>query len=147
MTVPPEITKTIAIKATPERVWEALTDMALMQQWMAEPDFDLEIITDWRVGSPITIKGFHHEFFVNKGTVLRFEPYQVLKYNYLSSLSHLPEEPQYFTSIKFRLIPVQGQTQLTITLRNFPTFEIFKHLDFYWNGTLVVLKNWLEKNK
>lgn len=147
MTIPPEITKTIVIQASPERVWKELTDVALMQQWMAEPDFDLEIITDWRVGSPIITKGFHHEPFVNKGTVLRFEPFRVLKYNYISSLSPLPEEPQYFTSIKFRLTPVQGETQLTITLRNFPTYEILKHVDFYWNVTLVVLKNRVEKNK
>jgi len=141
-----ELVKTITINAIPEQVWNALTNPGIMKKWMAEPEFELEITTDWRVGHPITIKGFHHLPFINKGTVLRFEPYRVFKYNYLSSISELPEEPQNFTSIKFRLTPQEQQTLLTVTLKNFPTETIFKHVDFYWNNTLAILKKLVEKS-
>lgn len=38
---------------------------------IGEPEMGIEIITNWQVGSPIVIKGFHHKKFENKGTVLQ----------------------------------------------------------------------------
>ena len=35
-------------------------------------------------------------------------------------------------------------TELTLTLSNFTTETIYKHLNFYWNTTLEVLKNFIE---
>lgn len=62
-----EILETITIKAPVYRVWDTLTRTDLMQQWMGDPEMHVEVITDWEVGSPIVIKGFHHVAFENKG--------------------------------------------------------------------------------
>jgi hypothetical protein len=32
-----------------------------------------------------------------------------------------------------------------LTLRDFPTHTIYKHLDFYWRATLGVLKQFVER--
>lgn len=64
---------------------------------MADPEVGIELITNWKVGSPITIKGFHHIKFENKKTVLQFEPDKVLQYDYLSSLSRLPDKPENYS--------------------------------------------------
>jgi uncharacterized protein YndB with AHSA1/START domain len=62
----------VIIKAPRSEVWRALTDPDWMRQWMAEPEVGIEISTDWRVGTPIVIKGFHHDIhFENKGAVLQ----------------------------------------------------------------------------
>jgi uncharacterized protein YndB with AHSA1/START domain len=140
-----QIDKTIIINASPSTVWKALTDPDSIKQWMVEPGMAFEIITDWKVGNPITIKAFHHTPFENKGTVLQFESDSVLQYNYLSSLSRLPDKPENYSSIEFRLAPLENRTSFTLTLRNFPTETIFRHIDFYWRATIEVMKTWIEK--
>ena len=115
------IEKTIIIKASPSAVWDTLTNPSMMNQWMGEPEMGTEIITDWKVGNPIVIKGIHHIKFENKGTVLQFESNKVLRYNYLSSLSRLPDKHENYSIIEFRLEPVENKTLLSLTLANFPT--------------------------
>lgn len=141
------IDKTIIIKAPPYTVWDTLTNPDMIRQWVGEPEMGIEIITDWKVGNPIVIKGFHHIKFENKGTVLHVEPNKVLQYNYLSSLSRLPDKPENYSIVEFRLAPapLENQTSLTLTLSNFPTETIFKHLDFYWKTTVEIIKKVIEK--
>jgi uncharacterized protein YndB with AHSA1/START domain len=142
-----KIEETIIINASPHTTWNTMTDATLMKQWMGEPEMQLEIITDWRVGSPIIIKGFHHIKFENKGTVLHFEPNKFLKYDYLSSISRLPDQPENYTIIEFAINPLENKTALTLTLSNFPTESIFKHIGFYWRTTIHLLKNSAERSQ
>ena len=115
-----------------------------MKQWMGEPEMALDIIADWKVGNPIIIRGFHHVQFENKGYVLRFQPGRILKYDYLSSLSCLPDKGENRTVIEFILTPIENRTTLTLTLSNFPTEAIFKHVSFYWTTTIDVIKKTIE---
>ena len=48
------------IDAPPAAVWRTLTNPILMKQWMAEPDLRIEIVTDWKVGSPFIVSGHHN---------------------------------------------------------------------------------------
>lgn len=145
-TFPSNIEKTIRIQASPATVWDVLCNPRQMKLWMAEPEMELEVITDWRAGNPIVIRGFHHIAFENKGTVLQFEPHSVLEYNYLSSVSRLPDIPQNHTVVRFMLVPVEGHTSLTLLLRNFPTESIWKHVQFYWQTTLEVIRDFAERS-
>jgi uncharacterized protein YndB with AHSA1/START domain len=138
------INKSLLISASSSRVWEFLTNPDLMKQWMGDPEMKIEILTDWRVGNPFIIKGFHHLQFENKGTILRFEPEKVFQYNYLSSLSNLADIPKNRTIITFTLVQKEEQTELTVEASNFPTEFIYKHLEFYWNGTIHLLKEVME---
>jgi uncharacterized protein YndB with AHSA1/START domain len=138
------IQRTIVINAPPPAVWEALTHPDLMKQWLGEPEMGIEVVTDWTVGGPILTRGFHHARFENQGTVLRFEPPAVLRYSHLSSWSRLPDKPESYSVFEFRLQPGEDHTSLTVILSGFPTESIFKHLDFYWRGTLGVLKRFVE---
>jgi uncharacterized protein YndB with AHSA1/START domain len=140
-----KIEETIVINASLYTVWDTLTNTTLMKQWMGEPEMQLEVITDWKVGSPIVIMGFHHIQFENKGTVLHVEPNKHLKYDYLSSISRLPDQPENYTIIEFVLNPLEHQTVLTLTLSNFPTESIFKHVGFYWRTTIHMMKKLAER--
>jgi uncharacterized protein YndB with AHSA1/START domain len=144
MTTIERIDRTIDIDAPPGLVWRALTDPVQMKRWMAEPEMDLEILTDWAVGSPIVVRGFHHVKFENTGSVLRFEPERALTYTHLSSLSQLPDTPESHSVLAFTLMSSERGTSLTLTIRDFPTHTIFKHIDFYWRTTLGVLKQFIE---
>lgn len=136
--------KTIIINALPLAVWDTLTNPDRMKQWMGEPEMEIEVSTNWHIGHPIVIRGFHHLPFENKGTILQCEHSKVLKYNYLSSISELPDIPENYTVIEFRLLPLKEQTSLTLTLSNFPTESIFKHVDFYWGTTMEIIKKSIE---
>ncbi|MEO6978531.1 MAG: SRPBCC domain-containing protein [Mucilaginibacter sp.] len=136
--------KNIIINAIPAKVWEVLTSPQLMAKWMAETE--IEIITSWHVGSPIIIRGDLHGIpFENTGLVLQFEPEKLLHYNHLSTLSNLPDEIESYSIIEFRLRPKGHETVLTLTLSNFPTEAIYRHLAFYWSVTLEMMREFVEK--
>jgi uncharacterized protein YndB with AHSA1/START domain len=142
------ISRTVIIRADTTAVWRALTDPVLIRRWAAEPELNLEVVTDWQVGSPIIFKGIHHVRFENYGTVLHFQPNTFLQYTHLSSISRLPDRPENYTRIAFRLSPSDdGLTSLSVELENFPTESILRHLDFYWRVTIEVLKQFIETSR
>ncbi len=137
-------TKTVLVNATPSKVWDALTRPEQMKQWMSETELD--IVTDWRVGGPITISGpWYKTGFENSGRVLQFEPEKSLQYSHLSSLSRLPDAVENYSLTGFTLVPEDDQTLVTVTLSNFPTETIYKHLAFYWNVAIELLKRFAER--
>jgi uncharacterized protein YndB with AHSA1/START domain len=136
--------KVLNINAWVSEVWQFLTIPELMNQWMM-PDAELAIITEWKVGGPIFMRGhMNGKDFENRGTVLQFEPEKALQYTHLSSISRFPDRPENHAIIDFRLKPAGDQTTLELTLSNFPNESILKHLVFYWNVTLEVLKRTVE---
>ncbi len=140
----PYVTKQITIAASPSHVWQALTDPATMPKWMSETE--MNVSTDWTVGSSIIIQGRWHKMrYKNIGTVLRFDHDHFLSYSHLSSLSRLPDVPENHSVLTFNLEPQGIGTLLTLTLSNSPTYEIHKHLDFYWNVTLEELRRFVEQ--
>jgi uncharacterized protein YndB with AHSA1/START domain len=142
-----EISKTILINAQPSEVWHALTNPEVMAKWMGEPEMDLKVHTDWKVDSPILITGFHHVKFENRGVVLACDKERRLSYSHLSSVSRLLDKPKNHSILEFVLTPMDKQTQLTLSIKNFPTESIFKHLAFYWKATVVTIKETVENRK
>ena len=139
------IEKSVLINATPSVVWDVLTFPERMKLWMGDPDMKVEILTDWKVGSPVVISGFHHTKFENRGVVLQSDPKQLLRYTHLSSLSRLPDVPESYSIMEFRMIRKENQTSLVLAIENFPTESIRKHLDFYWTTTLEIIKKTAEQ--
>lgn len=138
------IENTIIIDAALDVVWRFLTEPELMKQWMGEKEMDIGVETDWKVGNPIIITGFHHANFQNTGTVIAYNNNELLSYLHLSSLSHLPDVKENYSLITFLLKAIDQNTQLTLHVENFPTESIYRHMDFYWRGTLSVLKDFIE---
>jgi uncharacterized protein YndB with AHSA1/START domain len=141
---PKRIEKRILIHASPSEIWDYLTVPALMKEWMGDEEMEIDLISDWKVGGSFVIKGFHHVQFENRGTILQFDPGSVFRFEYLSSMSDLEDEARNYTTISFYLTPKKGGTELRIEASSFPTFEIYKHLEFYWNGTLKIIKRRIE---
>lgn len=137
--------KTIIIEAHTSEVWQALTTPALMQQWMSETP--IEVITTWQVGTPFTISGpWYKSKFENYGKVLQYVPERMLSYSHLSSLSRLPLTDENACIFSFELTPLKGHTSLSFTASNFPTEAIYRHIVFYWNVTLELLKKFVQQH-
>ncbi len=143
------IENSATIQAPPSVVWRALTDVDSMKKWIAEPEMRVEIATDWRVGSPIVVKGRHNNVgFENKGTVLCFEQNSLLRYSHLSSISRLPDQAENYTTIEFRLAPAEeNSTSLKVSISNFPSEAIFQHWQFYWRTTIGVVERFIESTR
>ena len=137
--------QTILINASANAVWDSLTQSKLMKEWMGESEMPIEVETNWTVGGPIIVRGFHHVPFENTGTVLEFEPTTRLAYTHLSSLSRLPDVPNNYTTLEFALKHIGDIVSLTFVATGFPSDVIFKHLQFYWSGTLEILKLYVER--
>jgi uncharacterized protein YndB with AHSA1/START domain len=137
------VTYDILINAPASRVWEVLTTAEFMKQWVS--DVENEVISDFVVGSPIVIRAhmdkYTHE---NKGVILEFEPEKVFRYNYWTKISRLPDTPENYSEITFKLEPVGGQTMLTVTQTNFVAKASFEHADFYWRATVRIIKHLAE---
>ena len=136
--------KSVVIDAPQETVWETLTDLNLSKEWMFHSTID--ITTDWSIGGPIIISGeLHGAPFENWGRVLVFERPNVLEYTHLSSASRLADLPEHYARIRFELAAVSASvTRLMIRVSDAPTDVIHKHLAFYWNSTLEILKRQIE---
>lgn len=140
------ISKSILINSPASTVWEHLTIPSLMKEWMLDTDAELEIISEWRVGSSIIMKGAMHDInFENKGTILKYDTGKTFEYSHLSSISQLPEVPENFCILTFTLSPVGTATALNLTITNFPTDSIYKHMEFYWRTVIEILKKQLER--
>jgi uncharacterized protein YndB with AHSA1/START domain len=142
------IEKHVIINAPRSTVWDGLTTPSALQQWMGTPEMRIQIISTWKVAEPLLITGVLHGPFQNKGTIVRFEPEHRLCYTHLSSASRLPDEPQNYALLCFALAEAEAatQTSLTLTVDNFPTETIFKHLNFYWSTALQVFKKFVEQH-
>lgn len=138
--------KTVLIEASADRVWTFLTSTAYMQQWMSREALAIE--TPWQVGGPFCMRGVIHGFhFENTGQLLAFEAPKTFAYSHLSSISELPDLPENYSKVHFELTAVAHQTQLTLTLSQFPTESIYKHLALYWNATLEILREMIERSE
>jgi uncharacterized protein YndB with AHSA1/START domain len=116
-----------------------------MKEWLGDPELELQIETDWRVGGSIVVRGLHYARFENRGVVLEADAPRRLRYTHSSSLSRLPDRPESYTTLDFRLRVAGAATELTLVMTGFPTASIFKHLELYWRGTLAVLKRHAER--
>lgn len=108
-------------------------------------DTEIEIDTNWEPGSAFFVRGeLHGQAFENKGLVLAFDCERCVSYSHLSSISELPDVVENYSVLEFKLTASNDQTLLSLTITGFPTETIFKHLEFYWNVTLLLLKQCIE---
>jgi uncharacterized protein YndB with AHSA1/START domain len=128
------------INSGPAEVWETLTNLESMSKWLGEPEMRITVQTDWQINSAIFIRGFHHVNFENKGTILQYERNKRLSYTQLDSISGLSDKKENYTILEFVLTSLNNHTQLTINIENFPTETIRKHLEFYWQTTVLTIK-------
>ncbi|HTQ64059.1 MAG TPA: SRPBCC family protein [Puia sp.] len=136
------LTKTIHLKAPVSKVWNALTNPDIIKEWL----FGTNVITDWKVGSPIIFTGtWQGTEYKDKGTILQFEKEKIFQYNYWSGFSGLADSIENYSVIGFELAPFTSETQLILTQSNFPSEAAYEHTEKNWGATLEQLKTIIEK--
>lgn len=133
---------TISINAPASKVWEALTNPAMIKQYL----FGTDAVSDWKVGSPITYKGvWEGKPYKDKGKVLEVIPEKLLVTSYWSSMTGDKDIPENYKKVTYILSSNDDQTILTITNDNNATAEERDHSAGNWNMVLGGLKKLLEK--
>jgi uncharacterized protein YndB with AHSA1/START domain len=132
---------TILINAPVTKVWEALTQPDLIKQYL----FGTEVTTDWKVGSPITYRGiWQGKPYEDKGKVLQVEPGRRIVSTFWSSLSGVPDQPEYYKTVQYELSNQGSATRLTITQDNNESEEEAQHSSQNWQMVLEGIKKLLE---
>ena len=135
------VSESIDINAEPSKVWDALTDPAIIKKYL----FGTETITDWMVGSEIIFQGVYGETnehsYRDKGVVLENVPNKKLSYSYWSGFSGLEDKPENYSVVTYTLERADNKTtKFTWTQAGFATEQGRDHSQ---NG----MKEFLEKIK
>jgi uncharacterized protein YndB with AHSA1/START domain len=110
----------IAIDASPEKVWDILTNPEKILLYIGA-----NTTTDWKPGSAITWEGeMGGQKYLNKGKVLESKPYELLKFTYWSNFGGIPETPENYSVITYTLDKADDRkTMFTYNRENIPTSE------------------------
>jgi uncharacterized protein YndB with AHSA1/START domain len=132
---------TTIINAPASKVWDALTQPALIKQYL----FGSEVTTDWKVGSPITYRGvWQGKPYEDKGKITQVEPGRKLVSTYWSPMSGVPDLPENYKTVQYELANEGSATRLTITQDNNSSAEEAEHLTQNWTMVLEGIKKLLE---
>ncbi|MFJ6534618.1 SRPBCC domain-containing protein [Paenarthrobacter sp. NPDC091711] len=137
----------ITIAAPREKVWEALTEPALIQQYF----LGTNVTTTWRVGDPITYSGeYNGKPYQDRGTILAFEPPTLLRTTHYSPASGLPDVPENRHTVEYRVTEDPAETEkpkltaVTITQGNNSSEKEVEQSTGVWELVLRNLKELLE---
>lgn len=101
----------IEISATPEQVWDVLVNPDLVKQYL----HGTTIQANWREGGTITWSGeWNGQSYVDKGIVIVYEPYKVIKTTHWSPMSGKEDKPENYHYVTYELKEENGKTILTL---------------------------------
>jgi len=133
---------TIAIDSPCGPVWKALVTPADIRQYM----FGTDVVSDWKVGSPIVWKGeWQGSRFEDKGVILQSDPEHVLQYIHISPLSGLPDKPDSYHTVTIDLSSEGTRTRVSLSQDNNSSEQAREHSEKNWTMMLTALREFLER--
>jgi uncharacterized protein YndB with AHSA1/START domain len=141
MTTDLSTSASVTIDASPADVWRALTTPSLIKQWF----FGVDTRTDWTEGSEIVHTGeWQGKPYVDKGTIVRFEPERLLVHTHWSDISGVPDRPEHYQEVTWSLAGRDGKTELTVSETNLPSEQTKSVSESSWQTVLRNLKELVE---
>jgi len=129
------------IEAPPSRVWRALTDPDLIEQYM----FGARVVTDWQPGSSIVWKGeYEGKAYEDKGEVLEVVPERRLRMTHFSPLGGEDDVPENYHTLTYELEAENGTTHVSLSQDNNSSQEAAEHSRENWEKMLSGLKTTVE---
>jgi uncharacterized protein YndB with AHSA1/START domain len=134
-------TAEIDVEASPDDVWEALTEPKLIEKYM----FGTHVETDWRPGSPIVWKGeYEGKRYEDKGEIVAVEPGRRLELTHFSALSGEEDRPENYHTLVYELGERPGGTHVSLSQDNNASAEAAEHSKRNWEQMLSGLKETVE---
>lgn len=132
----------VDIEAPQEDVW------ALLTQRGPDPDimFGAEVISDWRVGSPIVWKGeWQGQSFEDRGEVIAIDPPRRLVVTHFSPMSGEEDLPENHHLVTYLLEQAGDGTRVTLEQSGNKSETAADHSTENWQGMLDGLKKAAER--
>jgi uncharacterized protein YndB with AHSA1/START domain len=130
------------LPASVAEVWDTLTDKESVKKYF----FGTELNTDWKVGSPITFSGnWEGQTYQDNGKILEIEKGKLLKYTHLSSFSGLPDLPENYSTVTYRLKAEDNGAVLTVTQEGFRDEKSWNDSKEGWKMVITNLKKLLSE--
>lgn len=137
-----KVKKHIDIKASKEKVWEALTNPKVIKKYL----FGTEAISDWKVGSTLVFKGGYDGVdYADKGIIKQFEVGEVFQYTYLSSFSGLEDKEENYHLITYIIEDTHQGISMDLIHENIQDAKAQKHASENWDFVLKEIKEIVEK--
>ncbi len=134
--------QSIIINAPAAKVWDALINPEKIKKYL----FGTEAVSEWKKGSQIRYRGeWQGKSYEDKGMIINIIPEKLLVSTYWSSMSGLPDMPENYNKVTYKLKPENGRTVLTVIQDNNPTEESKKHAEQNWKTVIEGLKDLVEK--
>ena len=138
-----KVETTIRINAPAEKVWEAITSPAMIEEYL----MGTHVTTDWRQGSTITYDGeYNGKRYHDKGVIKKIEPGKILQSTYWSSAGGKEDKPENYNLVTYKLAGKEDKTVVTLTQDNVLSEEEKKHVTGNWKAVLKKLKEVVERN-
>lgn len=126
------------IRATPEKVWEALTRADLTEKYW----FGYRVSAEGKPGDHMTAMSPAGQK-AHDDPILESDPPRRLVYGWKPLYKDVPNERA--SRVTFELKPIKGQTRLTVTHDDFDEgSRIFEMISSGWPAVLSSLKSFLE---
>lgn len=138
------VSKTILIHSPLENVWKALTDPAIIKEYL----YGTETLTNWKVGSEIVFQGeYQGHKYRDHGVILENIPNQKIVYSYWSGFSGLEDKPENRNTITYQLVPINATTtELSWIQKGYASEEAYDHSSSGMDAFMEQLKNVIEKH-
>ena len=137
-----KVQKHIDIKASKEKVWDALTNPNVIKQYL----FGTEAISEWKEGSTLIFQGGYDGVdYADKGIIKRFEVGEVFQYTYLSTFSGLEDKKENYHLITYTLESMQIGVSLNLKHENIQNEKAREHANKNWDFVLKEIKEITEK--
>ncbi len=129
------------IDATPEQVWDSLTEPQQIAVWMQ----GAQVSTTWEVGSPITWDGeYDGRRYQDKGNVLIHDEPHILSVTHYSPMMGEPDAPENYHTLVYTLTPKSDGTRLELTQDGCTDQDQADQFSQNWQQMLDALKAHLE---
>jgi uncharacterized protein YndB with AHSA1/START domain len=109
------VRRSLTIKAPAPRVWEILTDPEHTKKYM----FGCEVISDWKIGSPLLWKGAKDGVIYVKGNLLALDKEKLFEFTVFDPNSGIEDAPSNYSTVTIELTPGNGSTALSVTQGDF----------------------------
>lgn len=134
----------LSIQATPEKVWQVLTQPAFVKLWQ----YGSQLQTNWKVGGKIKfITEWEGKVFEQWGTVLEFTPPVKLRYSLFAPRPGVEDKPENYFEMIYSLTAGNGQTQLEIIQEDHRPTAVQEPQQGEENPILKLLKQVAETNR
>lgn len=132
----------VLVEAPRNRVWKALTDPGIVKQYF----LGTNVTTTWREGDPVTFAGeWKGKIYEDKGIVLENRHEELLRITHYSPLTGLPDVPENYHIVEYRLEEKPEGTEVTITQGNNKSDSEAEESAKLWEMVLGNLKELLER--